>query len=52
MEEILQQYEIPPERKTMLHIIWIGIQNWVYDNFDEALPRGEEVSVDEFEMQK
>ena len=36
----------------MLHIIWIGIQNWVHDDFYENLPRFEEVSVEEFEMLK
>ena len=36
----------------MLRIIWIGIKNWVYNDFNEALPRGDDVSIEEFEKLK
>ena len=34
----------------MLRIIWIGIQNWVYNDFDGPLPQGDEVSNEEHQV--
>ena len=34
----------------MFQIIQIGIKNWIYGDFDEELPQGEEVSDAEFRM--
>ena len=34
--------------ETMLRIIWIGIQNWIYNDFDEKLPKGDDVNQDEY----
>ena len=38
--------------KTLLRIIWIGIQNWVYNDFDEELPKENDVSQAEYEVLK
>ena len=32
------------KEETLLRIIWIGIQNWIYEDFDEELPKGDEIS--------
>lgn len=31
-------------RKTLLRIIWIGIQNWIHQDFDKPLVKGDNVS--------
>ena len=36
----------------MLRIIWFGIQNWVYNDFNEALTRGDDANIEEFEKLK
>ena len=36
--------------ETFLRIIWIGIQNWIYQDFDEDLPKGDDVSDHEFAL--
>ena len=32
------------KEETMVRVMWIGIQNWIFDDFDEALPRGNELT--------
>ena len=34
--------------ETMLRIIWIGVQNWIYGDFNERLPKGDDVSESEY----
>ena len=36
--------------KTMLEIMWIGIKRWVYDEDDDDLPSGDDVSPDQFDL--
>ena len=37
-------------QETFLRIIWIGIQNWIYQDFDEALPQGDDVSQEQYTL--
>ena len=32
------------KEETMIRIIWIGIQKWIYNDFEESLPKGNETS--------
>ena len=36
------------KEETLLRIIWIGLQNWIYNDFDEELPRGDEINNEEY----
>lgn len=36
--------------ETFLRVIWIGIQNWIYEDFFEDLPAGEEINNQEYEI--
>ena len=36
--------------QTMLRIIWIGIQNWIYEDFEGELLHGEEVTKEEYKI--
>ena len=35
---------------TLLRVIWIGIQNWIYRDFDGDLPCGEEINAEEYRL--
>ena len=36
--------------ESFLRIIWIGIQNWIYRDFTEALPQSDEVSDQQYQI--
>ena len=38
--------------ETLLRVIWIGIQNWIHNDFEGELPRGDDVTSEEFEALK
>ena len=35
--------------ETFLRVVWIGLQNWVYNDFNEQLPKGDEINEEEYE---
>ena len=42
-----QSMEKYKRHETLLRIIWIGLQNWVYEDFEEELPKGDDVTKEE-----
>ena len=36
------------KQSTMLRIMWIGMQNWTYNDFDGELPKGGEITAQEY----
>ena len=36
------------QHESLLRIIWIGIQNWVFKDFDETLPKGSDINDEEY----
>ena len=37
------------KEESMLRVIWIGIQNWIFDDFNEALPHGDDIDKNEYD---
>ena len=46
-KNILKKYK---RNKTMLEIMWIGIQRWVYGEGDDSLPHGEEDTPEQYQL--
>ena len=34
--------------ETFFRVIWIGLQNWIYEDFNEELPKGDEITDEEY----
>ena len=37
-------------QETFLRIVWIGLQNWIFQDFDEDLPYGDDVFKEQYNL--